>query len=281
MHYTTLIDVQALATARDRCCVVDCRHDLADPEAGRRAYAQGHIPGAFFADVETDLSGPKCGTHGRHPLPARDALLATMRRWGLHDDTQLVAYDAHGGSFAARLWWLARWLGHEKVAILDGGWQAWVAAGLPTEQDEPLPGAGTLTARAPLEWPVDVEAVLAAHASPDALLIDARAPDRYAGRQETLDPVAGHIPGAVNRFWQSNLAAGRFKDAASLRAEFDALLAGHDSAQAIHYCGSGVSACHNILAMRIAGLSPGRLYAGSWSQWVADPARPVAQRPTP
>lgn len=279
--YTTLVDADRLAAHLSRWCVVDCRHDLSDPSYGRREYDAGHIPGAFFASIEDDLSGRKTGTNGRHPLPRRDDLVALFRRWGMHDDTQLVAYDAHGGSFAARLWWLARWLGHEKVALLDGGWQAWLAAGLPVSRDPPAHAPGTFTARAPLADCVDAAAVLATRDDAATLLIDARAPERYSGEVEPIDPVAGHIPGAVNRFWQANLADGRFKDAATLRAEFEALLAGRAPRNAIHQCGSGVTACHNALAMEIAGLSGSRLYPGSWSEWIADAARPVAKGRAP
>jgi thiosulfate/3-mercaptopyruvate sulfurtransferase len=262
-------------------CLVDCRHDLADFGAGFRAYEAGHIPGATFAHIEEDLSGEKTGRNGRHPLPDRDALAAIFRDWGISNGTQIVAYDAQGGQFAGRLWWLARWLGHEQVALLDGGWQAWLAQTQWTSVagDDRVPG--TFEPRAPLVAVLDAGAVLAATRDPGMLVVDARAPERYAGTVEPIDPVAGHIPGAVNRFWQNNLADGFFKTPAQLRAEFDALRAGRAPEQLVHHCGSGVTAAHNVLAMHIAGLPGAPLYAGSWSEWIADPARPVATGNTP
>jgi thiosulfate/3-mercaptopyruvate sulfurtransferase len=283
---TTLVTVQDLQQHLfdHDWCVIDCRHDLMDHAAGWRAYQAGHIPGAVFASAEEDLSGPRTGTNGRHPLPDRDALVAIFREWGINNDTQIVAYDAHGGSFAARLWWLARWLGHSKVALLDGGWPAWLAA---TNWSSIKPAdrpQGSLEARESLVRVVDAAQVLAVRSDPNLLLIDARAPERYRGEQEPLDPVAGHIPGAVNRFWQADLtspAESKFKSPRELRAEFDALRNGRAPTQVVAYCGSGVTACHLLLAMEIAGLPGGAVYAGSWSEWVADPSRPVATGPTP
>jgi thiosulfate/3-mercaptopyruvate sulfurtransferase len=279
MSHTTVVSVEQLARHLDdpHWCVVDCRHDLFDHALGRREYDACHIAGAFFADTETDLAGPKTGRNGRHPLPARASLVALLRGWGMNNDTQLVAYDAQGGQFAVRLWWLARWLGHASAAVLDGGWQDWLAAGQPTSRALPGRPPGTFEARAPLVRSVDAAFVLDRLGDPAMTLLDARAVERYAGEQEPIDPVAGHIPGAVNRFWQSNLAEGRFKPAAQLRAEFDALLAGRSAAGVVHQCGSGVTSCHNLLAMEIAGLPGSQLYAGSWSEWIADPARPVAR----
>jgi thiosulfate/3-mercaptopyruvate sulfurtransferase len=280
---TTLVNVSELKAhlSDPGWCVLDCRHDLIDVELGRRQYAQGHIPGAQFAGIDDDLSGPKTGTNGRHPLPDRGQLAAKFGAWGIGNDTQVVAYDASGGQFAVRLWWLARWLGHDKVAVLDGGWPLWLAeTGL----------AGTEAATRPPRRFVpgdSLEGVVSAHdlqrllADRSALLVDARAPERYEGRVEPIDPVAGHIPGAVNRFWQANLADGRFKPAAQLRAEYQQLLAGRSPAQVVAQCGSGVTACHHLLAMHVAGLSGARLYAGSWSEWIADPSRPVAKGPQP
>jgi thiosulfate/3-mercaptopyruvate sulfurtransferase len=283
MSFTTLVsvaDLQAHVFDHD-WCVVDCRHDLMNFAAGWDAYRAGHIPGATFAHIEEDLSGTKTGSNGRHPLPDRQALETIFREWGLRNDTQLVAYDAQGGQFAGRLWWLARWLGHQKVALLDGGWQAWLAAtqwSSVEEADRPL---GDFVAGPSLMAVADAAQVRAQLGHPDAPLLDARAPERYRGEQEPIDPVAGHIPSAANRPWQSNLTDGRFKPAAQLRAEFDALLAGREPAQLTHYCGSGVTAAHNLLAMEIAGLPGARLYPGSWSEWCADSARPVAVGPNP
>jgi len=280
MH-TTLISAADLAghTADSRYVIVDCRHDLMNPAAGRDAYAAGHIPGALFADMDLQLSGAKRGAdgvfRGRHPLPERAALAETLRGWGIDQGTQVVAYDAHGGMFAARLWWLLRWLGHPAVAVLDGGLPAWEAAGNPLSQEVPAPRRGSFVEQASLVPQVDAAAVLANIASGARTVIDARAPDRFRGENETMDPVGGHIPGAKNRFFKDNLdAGGRFKAPAQLKADFAALV--DDPARAILQCGSGVTACHNLLAMEVAGLPGAALYPGSWSEWCADPARPVA-----
>ena len=259
-------------------CVIDCRHNLMDFAEGWRLYQEGHIPGAAFAHIEDDLAGPKTGSNGRHPLPDRDQLVAHFREWGIDNDTQIVGYDAQGGQYAVRLWWLARWLGHERVAVLDGGWPAWLAATQWSSTEPPEREPGTFEARASLVRVVDAAGALAAGADAQQLLVDARTGERFRGEQEPIDPVAGHIPGAVNRFWQDNLTpAGTFKPAAQLRAEYEKLLGAHAPATVTHNCGSGVTACHNVLAMEHAGLGGSALYAGSWSEWVADPARPVAK----
>lgn len=263
--------------------IVDCRFNLAQPEAGWAAYLQGHIPGAVYAHLDQALSGPKDGRHGRHPLPAPGAFVHTLQAWGLQPHTRVVACDDSGGMFAARLWWMLRWMGHEAVQVLDGGWQAWLAASGPVEAGTPTarqPSAGSLSWLQPRpEHIVSTEQVLhSLQTSGPLTLIDARAPDRFRGENETLDPVGGHIPGALNRFFQLNLAPdGRFKPANALRAEFTTLLGDTPLAQVVHQCGSGVTACHNLLAMACAGLPETRLYAGSWSAWCADPARPVAR----
>lgn len=277
--FTTLVSAEQLrAHLNDpRWRIIDVRHDLADPAAGPRAYAAGHIPGAAFAHTDDDLSGPKTGRNGRHPLPARAEIVQAFRRWGVDDDTQVVAYDAHGGNFAVRLWWLARWLGHERVALLDGGWPRWLAATGLASTDVPSPSPGRFTERpstVPLASADDVARNLAAR---DRLVLDARTPERYRGEQEPIDPVAGHIPGARNRPWQHNLEADQtFKSPQALRREFEAALGAAPADRVIHQCGSGITACHNVLAMEIAGLPGSVLYAGSWSEWIADPARPVA-----
>jgi len=280
-HPDGLIDVSALRAllGTPGLCLIDCRHDLARPALGREQYAQGHLPGAVFAHLDEDLSGPKDGSNGRHPLPDPAALVARLRSWGVDSSSQVVAYDASEGSFAARAWWLLRWLGHAKVSVLDTGWPGWLAAGAPTSVDVPAPRTGDFSLRPSLARVAAVEDVLAqtVAAQSPALLLDARAPDRYEGRNETIDPVAGHIPGAVNRFWKRNLEDdGRFKPAATLRAEYEALLQGRAPAQVTVQCGSGVTACHDLLALHLAGLDGAALFPGSWSQWVADPARPVA-----
>jgi thiosulfate/3-mercaptopyruvate sulfurtransferase len=275
---TTLVSVEDLQTHLFDAdwCVVDCRHDLMDVELGRRQYAAGHIPGAQFAGIDDDLSGAKTGTNGRHPLPDRAQLAAKFAAWGISNDSQIVAYDASGGQFAVRLWWLARWLGHDRVALLDGGWPLWLATTGRSSVEPPARPPGRFAAGDSLEGVVSAHELQRLLADRSVLLVDARAAERYEGRVEPIDPVAGHIPGAVNRFWQANLADGRFKPAAQLRAEYEQLLAGRSPAHLVAHCGSGVTGCHHLLAMHLAGLSGGRLYAGSWSEWIADPARPVA-----
>jgi len=281
MHQTLISAADLAAHIDDPAwVVVDCRHDLMNLAAGRDAYASGHLPGAVFADIETVLSGAKNGADGvflgRHPLPDKEALAEALRDFGIDDTTQLVAYDAHGGMFAARLWWLLRWLGHEAVAVLDGGMAAWEAAGQPLTTEVRTRPRGSFSVRAPFVPTVTVREVLDNLESGKRIVIDARAADRYRGENETIDPVGGHIPGAKNRFFKDNLGAdGRFKDAAQLREEFGALI--DDPAAAIMQCGSGVTACHNLLALEVAGLPGAALYPGSWSEWVGDPARPVAK----
>ena len=280
--YKTLISASDLAARIDdpAWVVVDCRHDLINLTAGRDGYAIGHLPGAVFADIETVLSGAKRGPDGvflgRHPLPEKEALAEALRELGIGDDTQVVAYDAHGGMFAARLWWLLRWLGHESVAVLDGGMAAWQALGQPLSSEIPVKPRAALTVRAPFVPTVTVREVMDNLESGKRIVIDARAAERFRGENETIDPVGGHIPGAKNRFFKDNLGAdGRFKDADQLRSEFGALI--DDPRQAIMQCGSGVTACHNLLALEVAGMPGASLYPGSWSEWVGDPARPVSK----
>jgi len=262
---------------RAKVVLVDCRHDLMNPQAGREAYALGHLPGAVFAHLDADLSGSKTGRNGRHPLPEPAALAARLGQLGIGDDSRVVAYDAHGGPYAARLWWLLRWLGHDLVQVLDGGLPAWQAAGGGMESSVSALPAQQLSARVQDGWIVDVDTVLANLDRADFTVVDARAPGRYAGEGETIDPVAGHIPGALNRFFQLNLQAdGSFKPAGELRAEWQALLAGQDAHDTVQQCGSGVTACHNLLALEVAGLPGARLYPGSWSEWCSSPDRPVA-----
>jgi thiosulfate/3-mercaptopyruvate sulfurtransferase len=278
--YTTLIAASRLASHIDDpdWVLVDCRHDLANLSAGREGYAVAHLPHAVFADMETELSGAKRGPdgvfRGRHPLPERDAFIDTLRSWGVNDNTQVVAYDAHGGMYAARLWWLLRWAGHEAVAVLDGGIAAWQAQGLPLTSTVQLRPRGAIAARAPLVSTVNAAEVLA-NIGGQRVVVDARSPDRFRGENETIDPVGGHIPGAKNRFFKDNLNAdGRFKEASQLKAELAGVVG--EPARAIMQCGSGVTACHNLLALEVAGLPGAALYPGSWSEWCADPARPVA-----
>ncbi len=281
-----LIDVGQL---RDRLgspglLIFDVRHDLADHAAGRLAYEQGHIPGACYLDHETQLAAERTGKNGRHPLPTRDELAALMRMHGLTPKTQVVIYDAGNGMFAAHLWWMLRWLGHERAAVLDGGWAAWREADAPVQADVRRPGvteaqalqAAALPAK-PAMPTVDADAVLANLSAPAFTVLDARAPERYRGETEPMDPVAGHIPGALNRPNGLNVQAdGRFKSGETLRREFEELLRGVPPEQVVHQCGSGITACHNLFAMELAGLSGSVLYPGSWSEWCSDTSRPVA-----
>ena len=255
--------------------IVDCSFDLADPGAGERAFEQGHLPGAIYAHLDRELAGAKTGRNGRHPLPARADWADTLARLGVTPARAVVLYDAQGGMYAARAWWMLLWAGHRAVSVLDGGLPAWKAAGGALESGAVRPVA------APAPYPLGESLVAAVDA--DALLkslgrvtlLDARAGERYRGEVEPLDKRAGHIPGARSRFFKDNLdAQGRFKPADELRAAFTAF--GATPAQVVHQCGSGVTACHNLLAMEVAGLPGSVLYPGSWSEWSADPARPVA-----
>jgi thiosulfate/3-mercaptopyruvate sulfurtransferase len=259
--------------------VFDTRHDLADPAKGRRAYEAGHIPGAYFLSVDDDLSGAKTGSNGRHPLPDLQAFAARMNERGVVPGVQVVVYDDMSGNFAVRLWWMLRWLGHDSVALLDGGIPLWEKEGRPLTQEIPKPRAGAFVPRPALGATVDLAFVERFHEDPSIVLVDARTAERYAGLQEPIDPVAGHVPGAVNRFWQKNLSPdGRFKPAEQLRKEYDAFLAGRAPETTVHMCGSGVTACHNIFAMEMAGLSGARLYPGSWSEWCSDRNRPMVTK---
>jgi thiosulfate/3-mercaptopyruvate sulfurtransferase len=273
MSGSTLVSTGELAANLAKWRVFDCRHDLAKPELGEEQYKQGHIPGALFAHLDRDLSGRKTGKNGRHPLPDPQDFEKWLERTGLTPKDQVVCYDGGTGAMAARLWWMLRWIGHEKVAVLDGGFAKWAKERRPVTIDVPL--------FTPLNYPIKVRPDFAVdvgtveHSLNNNLLLDARAPARYRGEQEPIDPVAGRIPGSKNRFNSDNLGAeGTFKPAAKLRQEFKAVLSGRAPAEVVHYCGSGVAACHNLLAMEHAGLKGGKLYAGSWSEWSADPKRP-------
>ena len=277
-----LVDTAELAAhVNDPTWVVfDTRHDLMDASKGRKAYAAGHIPGAYFLHLTEDLAGAQTGKNGRHPLPALDDFAAKVNACGVTPDSQVVVYDDLAGHNAVRLWWMLRWLGHEKVAVLDGGFPKWTAEGRPATTEMPPKREGRFVPKPELGATVDVHFVERFSQSPGITLIDARAPERFKGEQEPIDPVAGHIPGAVNRFWKGNVNPdGTFKTSEKLRAEFEELLHGADPARVVHSCGSGVTACHNVFAMTLAGLPSGRLYPGSWSEWCADPARAVAKGP--
>jgi thiosulfate/3-mercaptopyruvate sulfurtransferase len=296
VEFHTLIDVDSLRQLKGEpgVAVIDCRFDLMHPEAGLRAYLAGHIPGARYADLNRDLSAPLTPTSGRHPLPSPAVLAGRLGEFGVGNDTQVVAYDEANGSFAARLWWLLRWLGHTRVAVLNGGIKAWIAAGGTLESGEAEAPAAPSSPRAhfslradpphadsphPVSTPVvNAADVAAAVRDPAMLLVDARAPERYAGNVEPIDPVAGHIPGAVNHPFSTNLDAdGRFLPPALLKARWLERLAGRDPRHLIAMCGSGVTACHNLLALEVAGLSGAKLYPGSWSEWIRDPSRPIAR----
>jgi thiosulfate/3-mercaptopyruvate sulfurtransferase len=279
--HTTIIGVDELTQHLHDAAwvIVDCRHLLQDFKAGRRMYEAAHIPGAFHARGEEDLAGEKTGRNGRHPMPDIDAFIAFLRELGVHEDTQIVAYDAGADMFAARFWYLCRYIGHDAVAVLDGGFAAWTGMMKPVSADVPeRPRNGTIAAHVRPQLAVDAGAVLASLESKNFSLIDARGPDRFRGENETIDPVGGHIPGAINRPFRSNYTGpfGQFKNRDELRAEFESL--GIPPQQIVHQCGSGVSAAVNFLAMEIAGLSGARLYPGSWSEWCADPSRPMVTR---
>ena len=260
--------------------VFDTRHDLAYPDKGRQLWQAGHIPGAFFMHLDEDLSGAKTGKNGRHPLPPLADFAARMNRCGVAPGRQVVVYDDGGGSFAVRLWWMLRWLGHDRVALLDGGFAAWKRESRPLDALVPAPREGHFEPRPREGHTVDSATVASSLAGRDLVVVDARAATRFLGENETLDPVAGHSPGAVNRFWQHNLGYdGRFLSPEELHAEFLEELGEADPARVVHSCGSGVTACHNLFAMELAGLAGSRLYPGSWSEWCSDPSRPVATGP--
>jgi len=283
MTYQTLISASELKSRAQylNIVVVDCRHDLTNPAYGREAYAAGHLPQARFAHLDELLSGPKTDAagrfQGRHPLPDRQQFVQAMRDLGINNDTQVVAYDAHGGMYAARLWWLLRWIGHSDVAVLDGGMAAWQALGETLTSETPAPAApGNIQDLSSLVKTVDAQALLDNLKSQTLQVVDARAPDRFRGENETIDAVGGHIPGAKNRFFKDNLQAdGHFKSATQLREEWLSVVG--DPQAAVMQCGSGVTACHNLLAMHHAGLPGSRLYPGSWSEWSANPRLPLAK----
>ncbi|MFN8836503.1 MAG: rhodanese-like domain-containing protein [Betaproteobacteria bacterium] len=277
-NWSTLLSIADLAAhLHDPGVVVfDCRHDLMKPGYGADAYRAAHLPGARFASVDRDLAGPVTGRNGRHPLPDPRVFVDWLGRMGVSNDTQVVAYDQAGGLYAARLWWMLKhWFGHHRAAVLDGGWELWVRTGHLVTDAVPAPIATSFQGT-PGDASVTVDEVLAHLGDGSMHIVDARAADRFRGENETIDPVGGHIPGAANRFFRDNLdALGFFRPRQELHTAFEAVAAGRPAHVLVHQCGSGISACHNLLAMDIAGLSGSRLYAGSWSEWCADPARPV------
>lgn len=278
MAFTTLITVDELDAnlGNPKFVIFDCRHELTNPDFGQAEYAKSHLPHAHFASVDNDLSAAPNGSNGRHPLPDVETFAAWLGSRGVSDGIQVVGYDNAAGVYASRLWWMLRWLGHDAVAVLDGGWDAWLRAGKPTTQDVPQTAAAKFTARV-RDVDVDADYVLANLETDRMLVIDARSNDRFHGQNETIDPVAGHIPGAVNRLFKNNVnEQGQFRSGDELRREFETLLGNTPARNVVHQCGSGVSACHNLLAMELAGMNGSRLYPGSWSEWIADPKRPVA-----
>jgi thiosulfate/3-mercaptopyruvate sulfurtransferase len=280
MAFTTLIEPGQVAPHLDDddWVVFDCRFDLADPGKGRRDYQASHVPGSRYADLDEQLSGAIVPGSGRHPLPDPQVFIDWLASQGVSNDSQVVVYDDAEGAFAARLWWMLKhWLGHQACALLHGGWTSWRAEGLPTTSEQHQAVPGSLVARARDDALIGTDELAEAMAAERIRLLDARMPPRFRGELEPLDPVAGHVPGAVNLPFPVNLVDGRFDAADSLRARYLAALESMSPEHAVCMCGSGVTACHNLLAMELAGLPGGRLYVGSWSAWCSDPARPVAR----
>ena len=277
MH-TTLVPVATLAAHIDdpHWVVIDCRFNLGDPEAGEAAFKQSHIPGATYAHLDRDLAGPITSATGRHPLPDPDAFAATLGSWGVGEDTQVVAYDADVGMYASRLWWMLRWLDHEAVAVLDGGFAAWTAAGMSTSTMHSKRPPHRFVPHPKRSMWLDTNEVAARAQDSTWRLLDARAPERFRGEVEPIDTVAGHVPGAHNHPFASNISEGRLLPAEELRRKFEVSQAGVDDSRTIAMCGSGVTACHLLLAMEVAGKHGARLYPGSWSEWIRDANRPVA-----
>lgn len=277
--FSTLVSPAELASRLDDpdWVIVDARHDLAQPDAwGETQYRAGHVPGARFAHIDRDLSAHKTGSNGRHPLPTPEQAADAFGRLGIDRGKQVVAYDQGNGLFAARLWWMLRWLGHDAAAVLDGGYARWTAERRPVSTDVPAVTPATFEVER-VTPTVSASGVAASLPRHTLVLIDARAAERYRGDIEPMDPVAGHIPGAINRPYARNLEPeGTFRSPAELRRDFESMLHGRAVDDVVHYCGSGVTACHNVLAMAIAGYPLTRIYPGSWSEWVADRSRPVA-----
>jgi thiosulfate/3-mercaptopyruvate sulfurtransferase len=277
-EFRTLIEPATLATHLDdpSWVIVDCRFDLTDPSKGEREYEEGHIPGARYAHLDRDLSGPKTGTNGRHPLPTPAAIRERFGALGITPECQVIGYDADTGMFASRLWWLLRWMGHDSAAVLDGGLARWQREGYALRAGREQGTPTTFRGQPREDWRLTVDEVVSRLGDPSTLLVDSRSNDRYRGIGETLDPVAGHIPGAANYFFQQNLDADkRFKSPDELRAQWAPILKDRDAKEVVVYCGSGVSACHNLLALEHAGVSGVRIFPGSWSEWCADPKRPI------
>jgi thiosulfate/3-mercaptopyruvate sulfurtransferase len=278
--YTTLIQTAELAAsmADARWAILDCRFELAAPDWGARAYASAHIPQALYAHLDRDLAGAITPASGRHPLPHLADWVASLSRWGIDENVQVVAYDQGSGAYAARLWWLMRWVGHTRVAVLDGGYAAWLAAALPVSAAVERRAPTAFRVQRSNQGTLEAKEVERALKRNEIVLVDARSAERFAGNNESIDRVAGHIPGATNLPFAGNLdATGHFLPAPELAQRWRAPLGARAASELVCMCGSGVTACHNLLALEIAGLSGARLYPGSWSEWIRDPARPVAR----
>ena len=277
MIHTTLVSTDVLASHLDgRWVIVDCRYDLQNEPWGREQYRAAHVPGAMYASLVDDLAGPRTGHNGRHPIPSIEALAAALGRFGISGDSQVIVYDQDSGSWASRLWWSLRYLGHDAVAVLDGGWAKWTREGRPVAAGEERRAATVFSPAPRPEMVATLEEVGLRREDPTMRLVDARAPERFEGRTEPIDRAAGHIPGAMNHFFRANLTdEGTMLPPETLRQTFTRLLNGLAPAQSVMYCGSGVTACHNLLAMEHAGLPGARLYPGSWSEWSSDPSRPI------
>jgi thiosulfate/3-mercaptopyruvate sulfurtransferase len=281
VSHRTLISTELLAShLGDGWVIVDCRYDLQNESWGRHEYRAAHVPGAVYASLGEDLAGPRTGQNGRHPLPSVEALADTFGRLGVSKDVQVVAYDQDSGMYAARLWWSLRYLGHDAVAVLDGGWAKWTREGRPTASGDESRTPVTFRPAPRPEMRLSVEEVAGRIGDPAMVLVDARAPERFEGRSEPIDRAAGHIPGALNHFFKTNIGDdGMMRAPEALRRTFADVLKGHAPSDAVMYCGSGVTACQNLLAMEHSGLPGARLYVGSWSEWSADPSRPTEKGP--
>lgn len=269
----TANQLEEIINSGEDVLLCDCRFDLVDPHAGKKAYEESHIPGAIYVDLDHDLSGKKTGSNGRHPLPSPEVWAQTKTRLGMSPNTLVVAYDKQGSVYASRLWWMLKATGHAKVQVLDGGLDSWNGP-MGTVPRKPTPANPAIEPR-PYVGLVLVDEVVGNLQNQANTVLDARANDRFHGQNETLDPIGGHIPGAINRFFKDNLSASAFKSGEQLFKEFIGLLGTTKPSEVIHQCGSGVTACHNLLAMELAGLKGSRLYAGSWSEWCANPDRPI------
>jgi|TARA_B110000238_G_C16129025_1_gene440582 thiosulfate/3-mercaptopyruvate sulfurtransferase len=278
MSYSTIISAQQLNTIinDDDVRIFDCRFSLKDIQGGLKSYQSGHLPMAQFADMDTQLSSAMTETSGRHPLPDANVFLAQLKAWGINQDTQVIAYDDISGAFAARLWWMMRWMGHEKVAVLDGGMKQWDQQGLALNQDKVEFSAGNFTGSANMDWLVDVDTVREQLEANKITLIDARAADRFTGKDKNIDPVPGHIPGSNNLPFGENLTKeGVFEAADIIHQRFTNIIQDKPLINVVNMCGSGVTACHNLLAQAVAGMPPTKIFIGSWSQWIKDPSRSV------